>query len=87
MRAGPLRRLIAGFGLITLLPIAWMVINGDLSPATAGIKAAIVLGVVLVVCRITDLVVSAAAHSLERRAVAVVDSANASSDGAAPKRS
>ena len=74
MRAGPLRRLIAGFGLLTLLPIAWMVINGDLSPAAAGIRAGIVFGVVLLIGRIADLVLNAAAQSFERRAVATAQS-------------
>ena len=78
MRAGPLRRMIAGFGLIALLPIAWMVINGDLAPAAAGIRAGIVLGVVLVVGRLADLVLSAAAHSFERQALAAARSVAAS---------
>ena len=74
MRAGPLRRLIAGFGLLALLPIAWMVITGDLAPAAAGIRAGIVFGVVLVVGRFADLVLSAAAHSFERQALAAARS-------------
>ncbi len=70
MRAGPLRSLIAGFGLVAILPIAWMVVQGDLSAAEAGTRAAIVFGVVLVVGRIADMMLSVAARSFERRAMA-----------------
>ena len=69
MRAGPLRRLIAGFGLLALLPIAWMVAQGDITPAAAGLRAGIVLAVVLGVGRVADLILSAAAQSFERQAL------------------
>lgn len=69
MSAGPLRTFVASIGLIALVPIAWMVVHGDLAPVDAGIRAAVVLGAVLVVGRIVDMVLSALAASLERRAV------------------
>ena len=69
MRTGPLRRLVAAFGLIALVPIALMLTRGDLTVAEAGIRAGIVFGVVLVVVRLSELALLVMASSLERRAV------------------
>jgi len=69
MRAGPLRRLFAAFGLVALVPIALMVTRGDLTVAEAGIRAGIVFGVVVGTVRIAELLLSLMASSLERRAL------------------
>ena len=69
MKAGPLRTLLAGFGLVALVPIAWLAYNGDIDLAAAGARAGIVLGAVLMVGRLADLALSLTAASLERRAM------------------
>ena len=68
MRPGPLRRIIAGIGLVAIVPIATMTITGVLTPAEAGVRAAVVFGVVLLLTRVVDLVLSSVAASYERRA-------------------
>jgi len=69
MSAGPLRTLLAGFGLVALVPIAWLAYSGDIDLAVAGTRAGIVLAAVLVVGRIAELALSVTASSLERRAM------------------
>ena len=60
--------LIAGIGLVAIVPIATMTVTGVLTPAEAGMRAGIVFAVVLLLTRVVDLVLSSVAASYERRA-------------------
>lgn len=43
----PLRPWIAGLGLIGLIPTSWYLMQGDLTLMEAGVRAAIILGLVV----------------------------------------
>ena len=68
MKPGPLRRMIAAVGLAAIVPVALMTLSGVLTPAEAGVRAAMVFGVVLLLTRVADLLLSSVAASYERKA-------------------
>lgn len=64
----PIHRLIAIGGLVLLLPIGYLLATGELTAQDAGIRAAIVLGVVVVVRRLARAGMTVVANSMERQA-------------------
>ena len=86
MKPGPLRRVIAGIGLAAIVPIAYLTVTGVLTPAEAGVRAAIVFAAVLFFTRLADLVLSSVAASYERRAAFDRRAAVVASVGAAERR-
>ncbi len=65
MRAGPVRRLIATIGLLALAPIGYLLLSGELDLATAGQRAAITLGAVIVASRVGGWAFGMIAASME----------------------
>ena len=64
----PINRLIAIVGLVTLLPIGYLLTTGNLTPEEAGIRAGLTLVAVIVIRKAARLGMSVVAHSMERKA-------------------
>ena len=69
MTAGPLRRVVAAIGLVSLVPIAAMLVQGALTPEEAAQRAVVVGVVVIVLGKLARRVVWACLARVERRAV------------------
>ena len=80
MRASPLRRLIALFGLVAMAPLGFMLATGELAPGDAGIRAGIVFGVVFLTVRIGDAVLSGLAGLFEQKRALSPSSAEESTE-------
>lgn len=68
MNVGPLRRITAATGLLTLAPITWLLITGALSPEAAALRAVVVVVVVVVLGHAARAVLTRLLHRVERRA-------------------
>jgi hypothetical protein len=66
--AGPLRRVSAGIGLVALVPIASMLVQGALTPEEAAQRAVVVGLVVIVLGNLARRVVASVLSRVERRA-------------------
>lgn len=85
MMVGPLRRITAAIGLFALLPIAWLLAVGSLTPEEAAIRAIIVALVVVVIGNVLRTILTRMLWRVERRSAdhdAVVDDHQASREGA-----
>jgi len=67
MKSSPIRRIFAWFGLIALVPIGYLVYQGDMTVADGGLKAGIVLLAVFVAVRVVEFLLSGMAAVLERQ--------------------
>lgn len=67
MSAGPLRRVSAGLGLVALVPIASMLVQGALTPEVAAQRAVVVALVVVVLGNVARRVVASVLSRVERR--------------------
>lgn len=67
MNIGPLRRITATVGLLALLPIAWLLANGALTPEEAAIRAIVVAVVVVVVGNTLRAILTRMLRRVERR--------------------
>ena len=70
MMAGPLRRVAAAAGLVALVPIAAMLIQGALTPEEAALRAVVVGVVVVVLGNLARRIVTAMLQRVERRSPA-----------------
>lgn len=68
MTIGPLRRSVASLGLLALVPIAWLLATGALSPEEAALRALIVTLVIVALGRVLGAVLTRQLRRLERRA-------------------
>lgn len=59
----PLRRPIAGLGLLALLVTAWLAMRGDISAGDAGLRAAVILVAVRLLDRLSVWWLRQAAHA------------------------
>lgn len=69
MTAGPLRRVAAALGLVALVPVAAMLVQGALTPEEAAQRAVVVGLVVIVLGNLARRVVSAMLQRVERRSM------------------
>jgi hypothetical protein len=67
MSAGPLRRVAAAVGLVALVPIASMLVQGALTPEEAAQRAVAVGLVVIVLGNVARRVVAGVLSRVERR--------------------
>jgi hypothetical protein len=67
MSAGPLRRVAAAVGLVALVPIASMLVQGALTPEEAAQRAVVVGLVVIVLGNLARRVVAGVLSRVERR--------------------
>ena len=67
MTAGPLRRIAAAIGLVALVPVASMLIQGTLTPEEAALRAIVVGLVVVVLANLARRVVASMLQRVERR--------------------
>lgn len=67
MSAGPLRRTAAALGLLGLLPIAYLLIVGAITPEEAALRAVAVAVAVVLVGRLARVVLTRMLHRMERR--------------------
>lgn len=67
MSAGPLRRTAATLGLLGLLPIAYLLIVGAITPEEAALRAVAVAVVVVAVGRAARVVLTRMLRRMERR--------------------
>jgi hypothetical protein len=82
MSAGPLRRTMAVLGLLALLPVAWLLATGALTPETAALRAGVVLVAVLVLGNLARLVLTGVLHTVEGPGDEADDSTGDGWDGA-----
>lgn len=68
MSSGPLRQVIGAVGLLGLLPTAWLLAAGALTPVQAAVRAVVTLLGVIVVGRVVAWWLSSIARNLERHA-------------------
>ena len=61
----PIRRLVAALGLLALLPIAVMLVGGQLTLVEAGVRGAVVLVAAVLLRRVLDLVIRGLVVSVE----------------------
>lgn len=64
----PINRLIAIAGLVMLLPIAYLMTTGELTPVDAGMRAGLTLIIVVVVRKFARIGMGIMATSMEREA-------------------
>lgn len=68
MRSGPLRRIVAVVGLLALVPTAWLLATGAVTPVQAAVRALATLGTVLLVGRLVAWWLGTVARRMERAA-------------------
>ncbi len=73
MKSGPIRRLIAAAGLITLIPLALSLFQGSVTLVDAAQRGALTLVAVIVANRIASAGVRVMAQSMDREAQAVTN--------------
>ena len=66
MSPGPLRRITAVVGLLSLVPIAAMVLTDALTPEQAAIRAVIVVSIVVIVGNLARMVITGLLHRVEK---------------------
>lgn len=54
--AAYLRRLVAAAGLLLLAPICWLLVSGRITPADAGIRAAVLFVAIVLLRRLSGAV-------------------------------
>jgi uncharacterized membrane protein len=69
MKSGPIRRLIAAAGLITLIPLALSLLQGNVTLMDAAKRGALTLLAVIVANRIASTGVRVMAQSMDRQAL------------------
>lgn len=77
MKAGPLRQLAGGVGLLALVPTATMLATGRITPTDAALRAGVTLVGVLLVARIAAWWLTFFLSSMEVTAEASSDSGGA----------
>ncbi|GBE24893.1 hypothetical protein BMS3Bbin02_01175 [bacterium BMS3Bbin02] len=73
MKSGPIRRLIAAAGLITLIPLALSLFQGSVTLVDAAQRGVLTLVAVIVANRIASAGVRVMAQSMDREAQAVTN--------------
>lgn len=68
MSVGPLRRVVASAGLLALLPVAWLLAQGALTPEVALRRAGVVLVVVLLIGNVARAVLTVMLRHVETAA-------------------
>lgn len=67
MTAGPLRRITSAIGLIALVPVALLLITGQLTPEAAVLRAGMVLIAVVALGRVARVLLTTLLRRVERR--------------------
>jgi len=67
MSAGPLRRMFAILGMVTLVPILAMMASGAITPVDAAVRAVSVAMAVVVLGNMARIVLTGALRRVERR--------------------
>ena len=65
MNPGPLRRLVGTLGLVALVPVAWQLWTGALTPGAAASRAVVVFLVAVVVGRVVTRYLDNVVRSVE----------------------
>lgn len=73
MKSGPIRRIVAALGLITIIPLALSLIQGNVTLMDAAQRGALTLVAVVVANRIAGAGVQMMARSMDRQAAIETD--------------